>query len=82
MRNYYAELSQAEKLGKSSVRDLLHVFLAEIKEEKDVNELYRLLDDITWLTTIAGSTELSKMYAELAGEVGYWYRNNANVFKA
>lgn len=82
MRNYYTELRQAEKLGKASVRDLLYVFLEEIKEEKDVNELDRLLKEITWLTTTAGSVELSKMYAELASEVGYWYRNNANVFKA
>ena len=81
MRNYYAELRQAEKLGKASVRDLLHVFLDEIKEEKVVNELDRLLDDITCLTIIAGSKELSKMYGELASEVGYWYRNNANLFK-
>ena len=81
MRNYYAELRQAEKLGKASVRDLLHVFLEEIKEEKDVNELDRLMDDISCLIVISGSKELSKMYGELATEVGYWYRNNANVFK-
>lgn len=81
MRNYYAELRQAEKLGKASVRDLLHVFLDEIKEEKDVNELDRLLDDISCLMIISGSKELSKMYGELASEVGRWYSKNANAFK-
>lgn len=82
MRNYYTELRQAEKLGKASVRDLLHVFLEEIKEEKDALELDRLMEDISCLIVISGSKELSKMYGELATEIGYWYRNNANVFKA
>lgn len=81
MRNYYAELRQAEKLGKASVRDLLHVFLEEIKEEKDVNELDRLMDDISCLIIISGSKELSKMYGDLAGGVGRWYSKNANAFK-
>lgn len=81
MRNYYAELRQAEKLGKSSVRDLIYVFLEEVKEEKDVNELDRLMDNISCLMIISGSKELSKMYGELASEVGRWYSKNANVFK-
>lgn len=81
MRNYYAELRQAEKLGKASVRDLLYVFLEEIKEEKDVNELDRLMDDISCLIVISGSKELSNMYGDLAGEVGCWYSKNANAFK-
>lgn len=81
MRNYYAELRQAEKLGKASVRDLLYVFLDEIKEEKDVNELDRLLNDISCLMIICGSKELSKMYGELASEVGCWYSKNVNAFK-
>ena len=81
MRNYFAELRQAEKLGKASVRDLLYVFLEEIKEEKDVNELDRLMEDISCLVIISGSKELSKMYGDLAEEVGRWYSKNANVFK-
>lgn len=81
MRNYYAELRQAEKLGKASVRDLLHVFLEEIKEEKDVNELDRLMNDISCLIIISGSKELSNMYSDLAGEVGRWYSKNANALK-
>ena len=62
MRNYYAELRQAEKLGKASVRDLLYVVLEEIKEEKDVRELDWLMEDIKCLTIISGSKKLSKMY--------------------
>ena len=81
MRNYYAELRQAEKLGKASVRDLLYVFLDEIKEEKDVNELDRLMEDISCLIIISGNKALSNMYGDLAGEVGRWYSKNANVFK-
>ena len=82
MRNYYAELRQAEKVGKASVRDLLHVFLDEIKTEKDVLELDRLLNDINCLTIIAGSKELSKMYEELSNELLSWLGENANAFKA
>lgn len=82
MRNYYAELRQAEKLGKASVRDLLYVFLDEIKEEKDVNELDRLMEDISCLIIISGNKALSNMYGDLAGEVGRWYSKNANAFKA
>ena len=82
MRNYYAELRQAEKLGKASVRDLLYVFLDEIKEEKDVNELDRLMEDISCLFIISGSKELSKMYGELSKEVGRWFSKNVNAFKA
>ena len=81
MRNYYAELRQAEKLGKASVRDLLYVFLNEIEEEKDVNELDRLMEDISYLIIISGSKELSKMYGELSWEVGRWYSKNVNAFK-
>ena len=81
MRNYYAELRQAEKLGKASVRDLLYVFLEEIKEEKDVNELDRLMEDISCLIIISGSKELSKMYGELSREAGRWYSKNVNAFK-
>lgn len=81
MRNYYAELRQAEKLGKASVRDLLHVFLDEIKEEKDVNELDRLMEDISCMIIISGSKELSKMYGELSVEIDRWYSKNANAFK-
>ena len=82
MRNYYTELRQAEKLGKASVRDLLYVFLDEIKEEKDVTELDRLMEDISCLIIISGSKELSNMYRDLAGEVGRWYSKNANAFKS
>ena len=82
MRNYYTELRQAEKLGKASVRDLLYVFLEEIKEEKDALELDRLLNDITCLTTIAGSKKLCKMYEELSNELLSWLGENVNSFKA
>lgn len=81
MRNYYAELRQAEKLGKATVRDLLHVFLDEIKEEKDALELDRLMEDISCLVIISGSKELRKMYGELTTEIGCWYSKNANAFK-
>ena len=81
MRNYFAELRQAEKLGKASVRDLLYVFLEEIKEEKDVNELDRLSNDIECLSVIAGSKELSKMYGELENELLSWLGENVNAFK-
>ena len=76
MRNYYAELRQAEKLGKASIRDLLYVFLEEIKEEKDALELDRLMEDIKCLTIISGSKKLSKMYEELLNELFYWTREN------
>lgn len=81
MRNYYAELRQAEKLGKASVRDLLYVFLEEIKEEKDVNELDRLSNDIECLSVIAGSKKLSEMYQELENELLSWLGENVNAFK-
>ena len=83
MRNYYAELRQAEKLGKASVRDLLYVFLEEIKEEKDALELDRLMklmEDMKYLAIISGSKKLSKMYEELLNELCRWYSKNA--FKA
>ena len=76
MRNYYAELRQAEKLGKASIRDLLYVFLKEIKEEKDALELDRLIEDIKCLTIISGSKKLSKMYEELLNELFYWTHEN------
>ena len=82
MRNYYAELRQAEKLGKASVRDLLYVFLEEIKEEKDVLELDWLMEDIKCLTFISGSKKLSEMYQQLSNELCEWYSKNANVFEA
>lgn len=81
MRNYYAELRQAEKVGKASVRDLFYVFLDEIKTEKDVLELDRLLNDIECLTVIAGSKELSKMYEKLSSELLSWLGENASAFK-
>ena len=82
MRNYYAELRHAEKLGKASVRHLLYVFLEEIKEEKDVLELDRLMEDIKCLTFISGSKKLSEMYQQLSNELCGWYSKNANTFKA
>ena len=82
MRNYYAELRQAEKLGKASVRDLIYVFLEEVKEKKDALELDRLMEDIKCLTIISGSKKLSKMYDELLNELYGWYSKNANAFKA
>ena len=82
MRNYYAELRQTEKLGKASVRDLLYVFLEEIKEEKDVLELDRLMEDIKCLTFISGSKKLSEMYQQLSNELCGWYSKNADAFKA
>ena len=81
MRNYYSELRRAEKLGKTSVRDLLYVFLDEIKAEKDAIELDRLLNDINCLTIIAGSKELSKMYEKLSNELLTWLGENVNAFK-
>ena len=82
MRNYYAELRQAEKLGKASVRNLLYVFLEEIKEDKDALELDWLMEDIKCLTIISGSKKLSKMYEELSNELCGWYSKNASAFKA
>ena len=82
MRNYYTELRQAEKLGKASVRDLIYVFLDEVKEEKNALELDRLVEDIKCLTIISGSKKLSKMYKELLNELCGWYSKNASAFKA
>ena len=81
MRNYYTELRQAERLGKESVRDLIYVFLAEVKEEKDVNELDRLMEDISCLFMINENKELKQMYNELAPELLRWYKETANAFK-
>ena len=82
MRNYYTELRQAEKLGKSSVRDLIHVFLEEVKEEKDALELDRLMEDLSCLSMICENKELKQMYKELAKELLHWCSKNANAFKA
>ena len=82
MRNYYTELRQAENLGKSSVRDLIYVFLEEVKEEKDALELDRLMEDISCLFMINENKELKQMYNELAKELLRWYSKNANAFKA
>ena len=82
MRNYYAELRQAEKLGKASVRDLIYVFLEEIKEEKDALGLDRLMVDISCLFMICENKELKKMYDELAKELCHWYSKNETAFKA
>ena len=82
MRNYYTELRQAEKLGKASVRDLIYVFLEEVKEEKDALELDRLMEDISCLFVICENKELKKMYNELAKELCRWYSKNASAFKA
>lgn len=81
MRNYYTELRQAEKLGKSSVRDLIYVFLEEVKEEKDALELDRLMEDISCLFMICENKELKQMYNELAKELCSWYSKNASSFK-
>ena len=82
MRNYYTELRQAEKLGKGSVRDLIYVFLEEIKEEKDAIELDRFMEDVSCLFMICENKELKQMYNELAKELLSWYKQNANAFKA
>lgn len=81
MRNYYTELRQAEKLGKESVRDLIYVFLEEIKEEKDAIELDRFMEDVSCLFMISENKELKQMYNELAKELYSWYSKNANAFK-
>ena len=82
MRNYYTELRQAEKLGKASVRDLIYVFLEEVKAKKDALELDRLMEDISCLFMINENKELKQMYNELAKELLRWYSKNANAFKA
>ena len=82
MRNYYTELRQAEKLGNASVRDLIYVFLEEVKEEKDALELDRLMEDISCLFMICENKELKQMYNELAKELFSWYSKNASAFKA
>lgn len=69
MRNYFTELRQAEKLGKESVRDLIYVFLKEVKEEKDVNELDRLMTDLSCLFMMNENKELKQMYNEIAEEL-------------
>ena len=73
MRNYYTELRQAERLGKESVRDLIYVFLKEVKEKKDVDELNRLMDDLSCLFMINENKELKQMYNEIAREL--WLKN-------
>ena len=82
MRNYYTELRQAEKLGKESVRDLIYVFLKEIEEEKDVNELDRFMEDVSCVFMVNENKELKQLYNELAKELLCWYSKNANAFKA
>ena len=81
MRNYYTELRQAEKLGKESVRDLIYVFFKEVIEEKDVNKLDRLMDDVSCVFMINENKELKKLYNELAPKIWDWYSKNANAFK-
>lgn len=73
MRNYYTELRQAERLGKSSVRDLIYVFLEEVKEKKDAVELDRLMEDLSCLFMICENKELKQMYNEIAREL--WLKN-------
>ena len=73
MRNYYTELRLAERLGKESVRDLIYVFLKEVKEKKDADELDRLMDDLSCLFMINENKELKQMYNEIAREL--WLKN-------
>ena len=73
MRNYYTELRQAERLGKESVRDLIYVFLKEVEEEKDADELDRLMEDLSCLFMICENKELKQMYNEIAREL--WLKN-------
>ena len=82
MRNYYTELRQAERLGKSSVRDLIYVFLNEIEEEKDVDELDRFMDDVSCVFMINENKELKQLYNELAPKLIRWYEETARAFKA
>ena len=73
MRNYYTELRQAERLGKSSVRDLIYVLLEEVKEKNDAVELDRLMEDLSCLFMICENKELKQMYNEIAREL--WLKN-------
>ena len=82
MRNYFTELRQAEKLGKESVRDLIYMFLEEVKEEKDLNELDRFMEDVSCLFMINENKELKQMYNELAPELFRWYKETASTFKS
>ena len=81
MRNYYTELRQAERLGKTSVRDLIYVFRKEIEEEKDANELERFIEDVSCVFMINENKELKQMYNEIAPELWHWYKETANAFK-
>ena len=69
MRNYFTELRQAERLGKESVRDLIYVFLEEVKKEKDVNEYDHLMEDLSCLFMMNENKELKQMYNEIAEEL-------------
>lgn len=82
MRNYYTELRQAEKLGGASVRDLIYVFLEEVKEKKDANEFERLFEDISCLFMINENKELKQMYNKIAPELCRLYWQNKDAFKA
>ena len=82
MRNYYTELRQAERLGKESVRDLIYVFLEEVEEEKDVNELDRFMDDTSCVFMINENKELKKLYNEIAPKLIRWYEETKKAFKA
>ena len=82
MRNYYTELRQAEKLGKESVRNLIYVFLKEIEEEKDANELDRFMEDVSCVFMVNENKELKQLYNELAPELIRWCKETENAFKA
>ena len=82
MRNYYTELRQAEKLGKESVRDLIYVFLKEIEEEKDVNELDHFMEDVSCAFMVNEKKELKQLYNELAPKLISWCKETENAFKA
>ena len=73
MRNYFTELRQAERLGKSSVRDLIYVFLDEVKEKNDALELDHLMEDLSCLFMMNENKELKQMYNEIAREL--WLKN-------
>ena len=81
MRYYFTELRQAEKLGPSSVRDLIYVLLDEIKEENDADELERFMEDVSCVMMINENKELKQLYNELVPELLRWYKETANAFK-
>ena len=73
---YYKHFRRAEKLGEQTVRDLFHVILLDIEQERDEGDVNFLVEDIETLRTFPGSKKLAKIYQELSDELSSWLSKN------